>query len=119
MPTLSACGNKSYDVVNGVKVPNGFQVSALPFRAYQLIYNEYYRDQNLTEPIDFTLGSGTTIGGDQLMALMSLRRRAWEKTILLLPFRGCNVGPKSLFLCKALAVLWMLFMNVSLIVKNG
>ena len=79
LPTLSACGNKSYDVVNGVKVPSGFQVSALPFRAYQLIYNEYYRDQNLTEPIDFTLGSGTTVGGDQLMALMSLRRRAWEK----------------------------------------
>ena len=33
LPTISACGNKSYDVVNGVKVPNGFQVSALPFRA--------------------------------------------------------------------------------------
>ena len=26
--------------------------SQLPFRAYQLIYNEYYRDQNLTEPVN-------------------------------------------------------------------
>lgn len=94
LPTLSACGNKSYDVVNGVKVPSGFQVSALPFRAYQLIYNEYYRDQNLTEPIDFTLGSGTTVGGDQLMALMSLRRRAWEKDYFTSALPWLQRGPE-------------------------
>lgn len=94
LPTLSACGNKSYDVVNGVKVPDGFQVSALPFRAYQLIYNEYYRDQNLTDPIDFTLGSGTTVGGDQLMALMSLRRRAWEKDYFTSALPWLQRGPE-------------------------
>ena len=66
----------------------------MPFRAYQLIYNEYYRDQNLTEPIDFTLGSGTTIGGDQLMALMSLRRRAWEKDYFTSALPWLQRGPE-------------------------
>ena len=34
------------------------QVSALPFRAYQLIYNEFYRDQNLQEKVPLTKNSG-------------------------------------------------------------
>lgn len=51
-------------------------VSALPFRAYQLIYNEYYRDQNLSDPIDIDLGDG--IVTDPLN-LLTLRNRAWEK----------------------------------------
>lgn len=33
-------------------------VSALPFRAYALIYNEWYRDQNLQTPIPFSTGDG-------------------------------------------------------------
>lgn len=54
-----------------------FGFSALPFRAYQLIYNEYYRDQNLQEPVAFSLGDSVT--SSQRTALMTLRRRAWEK----------------------------------------
>jgi hypothetical protein len=37
LPTLSGVGSKSYNVPNGVTLPNGFKVSQLPFRAYQLI----------------------------------------------------------------------------------
>lgn len=33
-------------------------VSALPFRAYHLIYNEWYRDQNLQDPIPIDFGDG-------------------------------------------------------------
>lgn len=64
--------------------PAGFvDVSALPFRAYQLIYNEYYRDQNLTDEIDFSRDSGifahsSDIPGD-VERLLALRNRAWEK----------------------------------------
>lgn len=36
------------------------QVSALPFRAYWMIYNEYFRDQDLQSEIEFDL-----TGGDQ------------------------------------------------------
>lgn len=37
---------------------NGIQVSALPFRAYNLIYNEWYRDQDLEDPVVISLDSG-------------------------------------------------------------
>jgi len=52
-------------------------VSALPFRAYQLIYNEYYRDQNLLAPIAFNLGD--TFDTGDYGRLLTLRNRAWEK----------------------------------------
>lgn len=63
------------------------QISALPFRAYQLIYNEYYRDQNLTPKVDFNLSSGQ-VSGAELQRIMSIRYRAWEKDYLTsaLPF---------------------------------
>lgn len=64
---------------NSVIPPVGYEVSALPFRAYQLIYNEYYRDQNLTQPIDFTLDGGLVTNITEIMSLLTLRRRAWEK----------------------------------------
>lgn len=49
-------------------------VSALPFRAYNMIFNEWYRDQDLTTPavISRTSGLDVTTGFD-------LREVAWEK----------------------------------------
>lgn len=80
LPTIRSINGKPFnDVQNGVDFPNGFAVSALPFRAYQLIYNEYYRDQNLTGTIDFSLESGTITDRDTIIRLLTLRRRAWEK----------------------------------------
>lgn len=57
---------------------DSISISQLPFRAYQLIYNEYYRDQNLTDPIDIPLTSGVATSQDALN-LLQLRNRAWEK----------------------------------------
>lgn len=94
LPTLSGCGNKSYDVVNGVKIPSGFQVSALPFRAYHLIYNEYYRDQNLTDPIDFPLTGGAITADTHLKELLTLRRRAWEKDYFTSALPWLQRGPE-------------------------
>lgn len=69
------------------------KINALPFRAYQLIYNEYYRDQNLTEEIPIDLGSGLDSDSAQMMIL---RYRAWEKDYFTsaLPFtqRGADVS---------------------------
>lgn len=53
-------------------------VSALPFRAYQLIYDEYYRDQNLTASLDISLASGE-VSGAELTKISTMRKRAWEK----------------------------------------
>lgn len=36
----------------------GIVASALPFRAYNLIFNEWYRDQNLMEPVPVFMGDG-------------------------------------------------------------
>ena len=41
-----------------------YSINALPFKAYQLIYNEFYRDQNLTAKVDINIGSGGISGSD-------------------------------------------------------
>lgn len=73
---------------------DSIEVSALPFRAYQMIYNEYYRDQNLTEKIDFSIGS--TLDVDDPDNLVAIRKRAWEKDYFTsaLPWaqRGASAG---------------------------
>lgn len=40
----------------------GLSVSALPFRAYSLICNEWFRDQNLKDPLETPKGDATTTG---------------------------------------------------------
>ena len=78
---------------NGVTAPQNYRVSSLPFRAYQLIYNEYYRDQNLTDPVDISLTSGFE---DTLHALnlLQLRRRAWEKDYFTSALPWLQRGPE-------------------------
>jgi hypothetical protein len=51
-------------------------INALPFAAYQCIYNEYYRDQNLIAPVNYKLTDGDV--GAQRPDLCTLRKRAWE-----------------------------------------
>jgi hypothetical protein len=54
-------------------------LNALPFAAYQCIYNEYYRDQNLIAPINYKLEDGNqATGTPRINELCSLRKRAWE-----------------------------------------
>lgn len=54
------------------------QICDLPFRAYQLIWNEYYRDQNLQAEIDRVESSGETSAANFGKEAI-LRYRAWEK----------------------------------------
>jgi len=56
-------------------------INALPFAAYQAIYNDYYRDQNLIAPIDYKLKDGNQyIPGvaDSETKWITMRNRAWE-----------------------------------------
>lgn len=55
---------------------SSFNISALPFSAYQMIFNEYYRDQNLVNEVAFALADGDNSAA--LAALTTMRRRAWE-----------------------------------------
>lgn len=50
------------------------QVNALPFAAYNKIYNEWYRDQNLITELDDTLGDGSNTLGNYA----EIQNRAYE-----------------------------------------
>jgi hypothetical protein len=54
--------------------PNAEQVSAFPFAAYNLIYNEYYRDQNLIPEL---LGV-ELVDGNNAATNYEIQKRAWE-----------------------------------------
>ena len=74
---------------------NPYVCSILPFRAYQLIYNEYYRDQNVEEPV--VISKGSPLSDDEsIINLCTLRTRAWEKdyftSALPWPQRGSEVS---------------------------
>lgn len=66
-------GVSVYDQSEG----NTIKINSLAFRAYQLIYNEYYRDQTLNPAVPFGKGDGAEI--TPLNSLMAVRKRAWEK----------------------------------------
>lgn len=81
MPLNSLADNLGVPVLN---LPNdsneGVPISQLPFRAYQLIYNDWYRDQNLQGEVAIptdsaNLGVATGTAG----ALLELHKRCWEK----------------------------------------
>ena len=61
---------------NGTSNPN---INALPFAAYQAIYNEYYRDQNLVPEVDYKLLDGNnTNSWAEANKWFRMRNRAWE-----------------------------------------
>ena len=51
-------------------------LNALPFAAYQAIYNEYYRDENLVTEVDYVLADGNNTG--DTIDFIKMRQRAWE-----------------------------------------
>lgn len=53
-----------------------YSISPLPLAAYQKVYNEYYRDQNLVAEVTSELTSGNN---DAITSsLCTMRKRAWE-----------------------------------------
>lgn len=75
-------------------VTNPVNISALPFRVYQLIYNEYFFNDNLeATPVPFSKGSGDS--NADLAELEQKRVRQWEadRYVSALPFaqRGDTV----------------------------
>lgn len=58
----------------GLPVATVPAVSALPFRAYQLIWNEFYRDQDLQTPVTVNKGDGV-----DATTPVTLQNVSWEK----------------------------------------
>ena len=65
------------------------EVSALPFRAYKLIWNEWFRDQNLQDSIPVNTASGFDGGGDTL--LKRGKRHDYFTSSLPSPQKGSSV----------------------------
>lgn len=55
-------------------VPN-FPVSVLPFKAYEMIYNEYYRDENIIEALEMEIIEGSSVYRPDFF---KMKRRAWS-----------------------------------------
>ena len=74
---IPATAKKLGDYLSVPPPPTGatqVQINALPFAAYQAIYNEYYRDENLVTAVNYNLADGNQGIG----TFGTLRKRAYE-----------------------------------------
>lgn len=78
------------------------QFSALPFRAYQTIYNEYYRDQNLTSKVEVSKNSGNVAiqpgspgSTTYNTVIWRMRKRAWQKDYFTSALPWAQRGPQA------------------------
>jgi len=78
----------------------GTKISLLPFKGYQLIYDEYYRDETLEPEVEIYkdldgfheyVNTGDN-KGEPLASLLTLRNRAWKKDY----FTGALPWPQRL-----------------------
>ncbi|AXL15123.1 major capsid protein [Microviridae sp.] len=70
------------------------EVSALPFAAYSLIFNEYYRDQNLIAKRPYELVDGYQ--GDSISEkLQDLQNRAWQHDYFTSALPWTQKGPEA------------------------
>lgn len=75
-PTFDNLQNNS-DIGKSIPV---FAIDALPFKAYQLIWNEYYRDENLQDEINIhKWQDGLNTAVTSVNELLTIRYRSWEK----------------------------------------
>lgn len=70
--------NKLHDYlgVHTGSLPGPRNVNAFPYAAYNCIYNEYYRDQNLVAEVPYELVDGDNTSNEEVWAV--IRKRAWE-----------------------------------------
>lgn len=79
VPVADAAGTNGASVVS----PNGKYFSALPFRAYDLIWNEWYRNEFLQNPLTISKADGADSTTN-----IALQSRSWKRDYLTsaLPF---------------------------------
>ena len=73
--TLTASNGDLADYLGVVPGVADLEVSALPFRAYNLIFNEWFRDQDIIGENDISVASGA----DSTTNVSFLNNVAWEK----------------------------------------
>lgn len=70
------------------------EISALPFAAYQLIYNEFFRDQNLIDKATTDLVDGIQ-PNSAITSLQTLQRRAWGHDYFTSALPWTQKGPEA------------------------
>lgn len=73
-------------------IPNDARLSSLPLRGYQLIYNDYYRDQNLHDELEISRESGLDTTDEDV--LFPIRKRCWEKDYFTSALPWTQKGPE-------------------------
>ncbi len=66
-------------------------VSVLPFRAYQFIYNEWFRDEKLQDEIEWVRGADSP-AFEELGVITQLRRIGWRKDYFTSAFTEPQLG---------------------------
>ncbi|UPW40819.1 major capsid protein [Sigmofec virus UA08Rod_6706] len=71
------------------------KIDALPIKAYNLIWNEFYRDQSLQKPLHLRLATDglQDVSDDDLKYIFSLKRRAWKKDYFTSALPFAQAGP--------------------------
>lgn len=67
-------------------------VNAMPFAAYQKIFNEYYRDQNMMEEVDDSLMDGSN---QTKPTLLDMQVRAWQHDYFTSALPWTQRGPEA------------------------
>lgn len=76
---------------SSVYEPGTFTVDAMPFRAMAKIWNDWYRDENLQDEIDFSTAGGL----DSTIETATLYSRNWEKDYFTSSLPYQQRGPAS------------------------
>lgn len=66
------------DDSNNAILNGNIRVCSLPFRAYQLVYNEYFRNQNVQNEVEFSFDEGEETSAS-IAQLFEFRKKCWEK----------------------------------------
>lgn len=70
---------------------NGIWIDALPVRAYNLIYNEFYRNEWLQDPLPISLDDGTGDNFADTVTNTDIQNRLWERDF----FTDCLPSPQK------------------------
>lgn len=62
-------------------IVNGLALNMMPFRAYQCVCNEWYRNQNIKKPYKFSKAGGVVTSTEFNTNLNVLRNKDWERDL--------------------------------------
>lgn len=71
-PTFDHSSQHTQGVINDTRV------CSLPFRAYQLVWNEYFRNQNVQNEVVFSYDAGEESDAS-MTEIFTMRKKNWEK----------------------------------------